>query len=578
MSVPRRVNPWYLVVLVFLLGIFVARLPATISGVTGQYSFWDPMLDVHAMLQSNHVDPWDEDLIEEMQISAIDGMLEALNDDYAQYIPPAEQQDFEKSMTGEFVGIGAEVRMDTEPIKVDGESFEKGYLWIVSPLEDSPAYRAGIMADDRVTHIGGESTLPLSVDDCIALLKGTPGTPVEVRIERDGAALPEPITIVRDRIVVRAVRGVERGLGDGHYNFMIDRERRIAYVRLTQFIPTAADEFRAAITEATGTGALNGLIIDLRGNPGGVLDAALEITDMFVEEGAIVSVRGRDGANETVHKARRRGTLTDLPIAVLVNGASASASEIVSGALQDHDRAIVIGTRSFGKGLVQTVRGLPSVRGAQIKFTAQKYYLPNGRLIQRTDGSAEWGVDPDPGYYIPVTGEEELERFMARRDLDIIRDVAKEDAAPTDWANAAWVEGEMHDKQLAGALRVMQGKVDTGAFEPLSDAEGQYGEIALAELRQLELARQRYARQFRSIQRRVEVLAEATNGEPEVPDEYDLWDDDLELNDGTIDVHDKDGNLVATLRIKQGNRLETWLLDLVEPIDASDDDSGADGE
>ncbi len=572
-----KVKPAYLHIFFFLLGVFVSRLPGTIAQVTGSYDFFDPMIEIQHMLDKQYVEEPDW---QKLQEGAINGMLEALDDPYAAYIPPSLHDDFEKAMTGEFVGIGAEVLKGQGPTIVDGEAHDGAYLEIASPLEDSPAFNAGIMAGDFITHIDGQSTLPLAIDECIALLTGKPGTNVTVTVQRNGQKL-EPITLQRRAIVVKAVRGLLRDRSTGHYDYVIDPQRNIAYIRLTQFTPSAGAELSAAIKEAAGGAAApGGLILDLRGNPGGMMNAALEIADLFLEEGTIMSERGRSGT-DTVHRARKAGTLPDFPILVLVNSASASASEIVAGALQDHDRAVVLGTRTFGKGLVQTVQSVPSSGGGQVKFTAQRYYLPSGRLIQREDDSDTWGVDPNPGFYVPMSEDEQLERLTRRRELDIIR--SEEQAAvnaarftPTNLHDPEAIREQLADPQLAAALQAVQTRIDTGAWNAVGDDEAMYEALAADELMRLERARERMLREFTRLERRIGALADAADGRSDAQRDFDLWPDETELTDGTVQVRDKDGNVIAELKIT-GPDLERWLIDAdVKPMNASATSSGAD--
>lgn len=574
--------------LFFLLGLFVARLPATVAqlsgGAGGGYEFFDPIIDVYSVIDRAYVDEPDR---AKLQIGAINGMLEALGDPYTEFVPPADRAMFQKEITGQFVGIGAEVVT------------EGGYLTIVSPLEDSPAINAGIRAGDKIIEVNGVSTLNKSVDECIGMLTGEPGTQVTVTVQRTGSE-PMEITITRGHIVPRAVRGVHRHVPASAaasaekapvWDYMLDPERKIAYIRLTQFTPTAADELAAALKQinADQPGAVGGLILDLRGDPGGVLEGALAVADLFLKEGVIVSVKGRQGpgasggARDEVYTAKGPGTLPDFPMIVLVNGASASASEIVAGALSDHGRAIVLGTRTFGKGLVQAVQTLRrpmygGAVGAQLKFTSQRYYLPSGRLIHRTDDATTWGVDPTPGFYVPLTADEQLARILERRARDVllVTDAAHETTpavggdAPR-WADPDWIETSLKDKQLALAVRAMHDRIAGGEWKPVSDEippEQQPGTITATELRNLELGRERMLRELARIDRRIETLESTLAGDEVAPERtFDLWPDDAPVTGGRIQVYDKDGKLVATLNVT-GQNLERWLIDAgVEPVE-----------
>lgn len=563
----RSPRPMFVIPLVFLAGAAAARLPATLSALRhGDDDFLAPISDVEHLLNEAYVEKPD---LAALQKGAVDGMLEALNDPYAQYIPASGRAEFEKEVAGQFVGIGAEV----EIIPPSG-----GYLTIVSPMEDSPAFEAGILAGDKVAEIEGKTTLGMKIDECIKCLTGKPGTPVNLTIQRNGAAIP--MTIVRREITVRAVKGFRRAPGapgapaaQAAWDYMIDPGSKIAYIRLTQFIPAAPDELDEALVALhADEGGISGLILDLRDNPGGDLSACLDIADLFIKSGVLVSVRGRNGEEE-VHTASGEGTLPDFPVGVLVNGASASASEILAGAMSDHSRATIIGARSFGKGLVQAVVPVPHSDGAQVKFTIQRYYLPSGRLIHRTDESTQWGVDPTPGFYVPMTEQEQLAMLLKRRELDIIR--ARDPGAPgldgtppalERWADPEWIEANMKDKQLAAALRSIQGRIKAGEWKPINDGTQQAVNINMTEFHRLEKFHQRVVRELMRLEKRMENMEAALAGSVTPRTEPDLWPDDLDLTGGEVRVLDKNGNEVADARIT-GPDLERWLANAdIQPI------------
>ncbi len=539
------------VALAFVLGIFsVTRAPEIYAQMRGQPGFFEPITDVYRALVAGYVDKPDT---AKLQKGAIDGMLEALNDPYAEYIPPEDAGKFEKQMTGNFSGIGCQIEM------------RDGWLTVVTPLEDSPAFAAGILSGDRITTIEGKSTFGLTSDQCVDLLTGAPDTQVSFVVQRDG--VEKKYTLTRRAITYRAVRGLRRLPGDaGHWDYFLDPDRGIAYVRLAQFTPSAPEEFDAALIAAkaaasAGGHTLSGLVLDLRGNPGGTLEAAHRIADEFLDSGTIVSIKGRAMADQVL-KATPGGMAVGVPVAILVDGGSASASEIVSGALQDHKAGVVIGTRTFGKGLVQTVISLPRSPDAKVKFTTQKYYLPSGRLIQRQDESTAWGVDPNPGFYVPVKDDEVLARFLRRRDFDAVRGDSKDPSAMVvrqDWANAEWVAHEARDTQLAAALRALQSRLDTGEWKPVSEAKDAHAQIAVTELRNLERTRDRLGLEFARIEKRIDALERAAETGEKKADLVDLWPDDTKLTDGHLDVRDAAGHLIARLKIT-GEDVERWLL------------------
>ncbi len=477
-------------------------------------------------------------------------MLEALNDPYTVYVPPADVGEFTKDLTLDYVGIGVQVNT------------EGGWLTVVTPLEDSPAFKAGIMARDRIVEVEGKSTFGLTSDQCVELLTGEPGTPVNIVVERDGQKLP--MTIERNRIQARTVKsfhwqpgGADNGESGGKWQFLLDPARRIAYIRLTQFTPTSSAEVRAAL-ESVGAhkGELGGLILDLRFNGGGVLQEATAIADMFLKEGVIVSTRGR-AHPEQVTRATPDGDMTDFPIAVLINAQSASASEVLAGALTENNRAIAVGTRSFGKGLVQGVLSLPSAKGAQIKITEQRYYLPSGRCIQRSDESPDWGVDPTQGFFVPMTDAETAEMLRVRRAEEIVRNAATESAP--DWSNPDWIVDHSKDKQLAAAVKAVQARIDGGAWTPTGQENPAGGAQVRDDLAQAEAFRERLLRELERIQRRIDTLETAAAPEDQ-PAPTDLWADESDPQGGRLEVFDKEGKLVARLKVTGAN-LERWLMD-----------------
>jgi carboxyl-terminal processing protease len=522
---------------------------------TNDYAFFDPLIDLKAVISERYVDAPDEAAL---QLGAIRGMIETLNDPYTFYVPPSDTREFSKEITGEYIGIGISVLQ------------RDGWLTVITPLEDSPAYEAGIQAEDRIVEIEGTSTFNIAADAAVDLLAGKPGTPVHIVVERAGQRIP--LAITRETIVTRTVKGFHRDGEDGGWNHLIDPQRRIAYVRLTQFNATTLDEFNTALAAvgapdaAGGPSAsrpLAGLIVDVRGNPGGLLSQAVAIADLFLVEGVIVSTRGR-AVSEDVKRASALGTLPDFPLAILIDGRSASASEILAAALVENDRAIAIGSRSFGKGSVQGVLGLPTAPGAQLKITEQRYYTPNGRSLHRTTGATQWGVDPSPGFYIPVSDEERADVLRLRREEEIIRDRGSRAPADAGWSDPAWIVDHLKDAQLAAALQAVQGRIDSGAWTPTGQ-DGISGDaLLLDELARNELARERLLRELSRVQRRVNELEAVTKAGDVAPAD-DLWPDATDLTGGEVQVLDKDGRPISRLRIT-GPDLERWLIDApVEP-------------
>ncbi|MGP1308896.1 MAG: S41 family peptidase [Phycisphaerales bacterium] len=510
-----------------------------------RYKFFDPIVDVQALIDQRFVEEPD---FEEIQRSAIDAMIEALGDRYSEFIPARDIAEFDKQTRGSYVGIGAEVRMDN------------CWLIIASPLEDSPAFKAGVMAEDRVTEIDGVSTCDLSLNECIARLTGEPGTPVTITVERAGQT--EEITIVRQKIETPVVKGVHY-TGDG-WEYWINPDEKIAYVRLTQFTVAAARDVTDTLRSLSEQG-MQGLVLDLRFNPGGLLGAAIQIADLFLEDGTIVSTKGRNFPEQRA-TAREPGTLPDFPMIVLVNRTSASASEIVAGALADNGRAKILGERSFGKGSVQEVIPLPSGAG-QLKLTEKYYYLPSGRSLHRKEGATTWGVDPSKGFYVPMSDDEWREMTRLRRESEIIRAGASDAEM---WADPDWILEHLKDKQLAAAVRALSAKVRTGEWvEP--GEQGQPETLAAAELERTAEYRERLLRELARVEDQLATLEEGAGEEAdEALAEKGPLPGDAELEGGSVEVFDKSGKKIATLKIT-GPDLNRWLFDApVAPAEQSD--------
>jgi carboxyl-terminal processing protease len=539
------------------LGIAAATMIASLTGIAGaagaasapsnaqdRYKFFDPIVDVQALIEQRFVE---DPNFDEIQRAAIEAMVEALGDRYSEFIPAADIAEFDKQTRGSYVGIGAEVRMDN------------CWLIIASPLEDSPAFKAGVMAEDRVTAIDGVSTCDLSLNECIARLTGEPGTPVTITVDRGGETLD--ITITRQKIDTPTVKGVH--YTDDGWDFWIDSEQKIAYVRLTQFTVASTRDLTDTLRSLSEKG-MNGLVLDLRFNPGGLLGAAIEIADLFLNEGTIVSTKGRNYPEQRA-TARRPGTLPDFPMVVLVNRNSASASEIVAGALADNNRAVILGERSFGKGSVQEVIPLPSGAG-QLKLTEKYYYLPSGRSLHRKEGATTWGVDPSPGFYVPMTDDEWREMTRLRRESEIIR--TGQNAEEQDWSNPDWILEHLKDKQLAAAVEALEAKVRTGEWKK-SGLDSQPETLAAAELERTVEYRERLLRELARVETQLTTLEQGAGDKADdaMAERGPLPNDD-NLEGGSVEVFDKDGKKIATLRIT-GPDLNRWLFDA--PVKPADD-------
>ncbi|KUP92988.1 S41 family peptidase [Tritonibacter horizontis] len=338
-----------------------APLLAQESNETSVYEQLDLFGDIFERIRAQYVEDVDEtELIE----AAIGGMLQSL-DPHSSYLSPDDASKMRVQTRGEFGGLGIEVTQ------------EDGFVKVVSPMDDTPAYDAGVEAGDFITHVDGESLLGLSLDEAVELMRGPVGSEIIITVVREGEDEPFEISIIRDTITMTAVRA--RTEGD------------TVVLRVTTFneqtTPNLEESLKEQAEELGGMDSVNGIVLDLRNNPGGLLNQAISVADSFLESGEIVSTRGRNPEDGERFNASPGDLVGGKPIVVLINGGSASASEIVAGALQDHRRAIVVGTKSFGKGSVQTV--MPLRGDGAMRLTTARYYTPSGRSIQAL------GVSPD---------------------------------------------------------------------------------------------------------------------------------------------------------------------------------------
>ncbi len=396
------------------------------------YEYLDLFGDIFERVRAGYVEEVDEQALIE---AAINGMLTSL-DPHSAYLPPENFDDMRVQTRGEFGGLGIEVTM------------ENGFVKVVAPIDDTPAAKAGLEAGDFVTHIDGESVLGLTLSEAVDQMRGPVGSEITITIMREGAEEPFDVTIVRDTIKIKAVRGRVEGT--------------VGILRITTFNEQTFENLEAAIAEIKaeiGEDKVTGYILDLRNNPGGLLSQAIAVADAFLEEGEIVSTRGRD-LTEAERVNARPGDLTGgLPIVLIINEGSASASEIVAGALQDHRRAILLGAKTFGKGSVQTVMPLGD-KGA-MKLTTARYYTPSGRSIQAL------GIEPDILVEERKIAEdpEAAARRAARSEADLRGSLDAEDLTDDQIKlleeerkrHEALAELRQEDFQLAYALDLISG-------------------------------------------------------------------------------------------------------------------------
>jgi carboxyl-terminal processing protease len=383
--------------------------------------------DVFERVRADYVEkPDDSKLIE----SAINGMLAGL-DPHSSYMDSKSFRDLQVQTRGEFGGLGIEVTM------------EDGLIKVVAPIDETPAAKAGIMANDIITHLDEEPVQGLTLNQAVEKMRGPENSKIKLKIMRKGQDKPIEVSITRARIQVRSVRS--RLEGDD-----------VGFIRVTQFNEQTTQDLKKTITNLSGD-KLKGFVVDLRNNPGGLLDQAISVSNAFLEKGEIVSTRGRTAEETQRFNARAGDLIKNKPIIVLINGGSASASEIVAGALQDHRRATVIGTRSFGKGSVQTIIPLGSGNGA-LRLTTARYFTPSGRSIQAK------GISPD---------------------IEVLQEVPEELKARTDTSGEASLRGHLKaegdeqkgsqsyipldpkdDKALHTALDLIRGIQKNPAYPP----------------------------------------------------------------------------------------------------------------
>jgi carboxyl-terminal processing protease len=367
------------------------------------YQLYQIFADTLDQVQRNYVKDVSR---RELMEAAIHGVLGKL-DPYSNYIGPEDLGRFKTSVENQFGGIGIQIGVD------------EGGLKIISPLIGTPAYRAGLEAGDTILEIDGKSTEGIRVDEAVKRLKGDADTKVTLTVRHADSTEPETVTIKREVIHVETILG-DRRKSDDSWDFMLDHDRHIGYIRLSAFSRDTAEDLKKALVELQNEG-LKGLILDLRFNPGGLLTSAIEVSDLFVANGRIVSTEGRN-IPERTWDAQKEGTFEGFPMVVLVNHFSASASEIVSACLQDHKRAVIIGERTWGKGSVQNVIELEGGKSA-LKLTTAAYRRPSGKNIHRFPDAKEtdeWGVKPDDGMEVHLSTLQTTRLFKHRHDRDIL--------------------------------------------------------------------------------------------------------------------------------------------------------------
>ncbi|RJP36502.1 MAG: S41 family peptidase [Desulfobacteraceae bacterium] len=450
---PRRAG----VLLIICLALFVISATYVYGELSAKkdeaYEGLKLFSDVIAEIEKNYVEPVDT---KELIQKAIEGMVQSL-DPHSSFLPPEAYGDLQVETKGEFGGIGIVI------------SKRDNFLTVVAPIEGTPAYKAGIQAQDIITRINGESTKDMQLWEAVKQMRGEPGTKVEISIYRQDMKDTLDFTLVRAVIPLDSVRSLTLKPGYG-------------YLWVTNFRENTTEEVSKALKQMeAGDVPLKGLILDLRDNPGGLLDQAIKVADIFLDSGTIVSIRGRDDAQLEQYTARPEKMVNQYPMVLLINGGSASASEIVAGALQDNHRALVLGTTSFGKGSVQTVRPLRD--GFALKYTIARYYTPSGRSIQAEgivpdlvvkrrvlDEEASDGLDGGlvkeedlKNHLMPFKDDELSEELEEKKDKDKEQDKAPEAEQLMRLRDSLYEHGGsdpsmlLRDSQINRAYEILKG-------------------------------------------------------------------------------------------------------------------------
>ena len=403
---------------IFFLYIFFLVSPYVVYPADNEISEYDYLKFLGDSIEKIKTDYVEHVENKEIVESAINGILSSL-DPHSSFLNAKNLEDMKIQTKGLFGGLGIEVTM------------ENGFVKVISPIDDTPAYKAGIKAGDYITHLNKKSVIGLTLDEAVGKMRGPVGSKLKVTIGRTNME-PFDITIKRDVIKITSVRSrIEKDVG---------------YVRITTFSEQTNKSTKEAIKKLKKNKNLKGFVLDLRNNPGGLLEQAVYVSDLFLEKGEIVSTRGRDSENPETYKAKPGDVINGLPLVVLINGGSASASEIVAGALQDHKRAIILGTQSFGKGSVQTI--IPVNPYGALRMTTARYFTPSGRSIQKK------GISPDI-----VVNEAKLEKVKKRNgnresDLRGALDNPNQEMENNDTNNE---KESTNDFQLSRALDLVRG-------------------------------------------------------------------------------------------------------------------------
>jgi carboxyl-terminal processing protease len=450
-----RLNLAWLLAMTFLtlVGLSVAyNLPLRATGnLRAKHDNVKLLIDIMDEVQQKYVRELDDKKMREFVENMIEGGLEHL-DPHSGFINQEEFEQFNRHSKGKFGGIGVKITMDPRTKQV----------LVETPVVGTPAYKAGILAGDLIVKINGKATDNMSIKDVVQMIQGDPGEKVSLTVVHEGESEPVTIDITRAIINIDSVMGDLPLPDESKWTYMIDEKNKVAYIRITSFTETTMDELTKVVQKLQLQG-MKGLILDLRNNPGGLLREAVEVSSLFLPEGeTVVTTKGRNHQQEVYHSRAPKNMkpVLDVPICILLNRFSASASEIVAAALQDHlqGRAVVVGERSYGKGSVQNVIRMEGGATA-LKLTTASYWRPSGKNIHRFPDSKEtdeWGVKPNKGFEVKLTPKERLGYFKYRRDRDILR--TKNGKQSTTQKN----EEEFKDRALEKALDHLRDQIKKG--------------------------------------------------------------------------------------------------------------------
>ena len=421
----RRIFVNFILIIVLTLGFSCtyAQIPAQAPTEDNYFINFEELVRVVKEVKDKYVD---DVTLKDLLHNAFRGILEGL-DPYSQYISPEELEELRIETEGEFGGLGIEVIV------------KDGILTVITPIVGSPAFDAGVLVGDKILRIEGESTENISIRNAIKKLRGKPGSKVTITVLHEGDNTPVDVTIERAVIHVKSVRGAR----------IVDENSKIGYFAITTFQENTLQEMDAAVKELLDKG-MSALIIDLRFNPGGLLNAAVDVADRFIKEGVIVSTKGRDEAQNVIYTAKEKDTYPDFPLIVLVNNGSASASEIVAGAIKDHKRGLLLGLKTFGKGSVQSLIPIEEGKSA-LKLTTAKYYTPSGVSIH------ELGIEPDIKVELTLAEVKALHEQLSRVNVGDIRNNGGNKQPQKEGEDTEKAKTKFVDAQLERAVNVMKG-------------------------------------------------------------------------------------------------------------------------